>query len=94
MGDAIITALVFGITMWVFLFIVFIVLGIVMTLTKNVGKSQKKFYNIELFRYDRPTLLEYDSLGKMLVSGLKMCSIITGIGFVIVLIVCIIAALT
>lgn len=94
MGDAILTAIVIGLVMWFFLFFVYFVLGIIMTIVKNVGNDEKKYYNIELFRYDRPNLMEFESLGKMMAGGVKMISGITAVGFIIVLIVCVIAALT
>lgn len=94
MGDAILTAIVIGIVMWVLLFVVYLVLGLIMTSVKRIAKDHKKYYNIALFRYDRPDLTEFDSFGAMMKSGLKMCSLITAVGFVIVLIICIIAVLT
>lgn len=94
MGDALLTAVVIGITAWVFLFVVYLILGLIMTAVKNIGKDRKKYYNIAMYRYDRPELMEFDSLGQMLKGGLKMCSEITGIAFIIVLIICVIAVLT
>lgn len=94
MGDAILTALVIGVSMWVFLFVVYLILGLIMTAVRNVGKDQKKFFNIAMYRYDRPSLLEFDSFGQMLKGGLRMCSEITVLGFAIILIVCVVAALT
>lgn len=94
MGDAILTALVIGLVMWGLLFILYFILGLIMTAAKNIGKEQKKYYNISLFRYDRPTTMEFDRFGQMIVGGLKMVSEITALGFIITLIICVIAALT
>lgn len=94
MGDAILTAVVIGLSMWILLIVVYLILGIIMTIVKNIGKDQKKFYSIAMYRYDRPNLMEFESFGKMLLNGLKMCSEITALGFIIVLIICVIAELT
>lgn len=94
MGDAILTALVIGIGIWVLLFIVYLVIGLIITPVKNAAKGQKKYYNIALMRYDRPETMEFESFGAMIKGGLKMCSEITLIGFIITLIICIIAVFT